>query len=431
MAAGTARRRTTSEARWLVANPQVLSDELRRWIRRARPKQLPPTEPHRRWVVRAGRRWGKTLVGANWCRLLVETGATDLLAIGPTYTHVASVMVKTLMDELGDDAVHRGAIDAPNIQWRGATIHLRSATAIDRCRGLGVNGVWADEVDFWKCEKMTALEAIIDVLEPLCSKPPAQFVFTSTPRRGGPVAKLCDMKGSIVTVGHTRENEANLAPGAIEAMVDAFGGSWRERQELGGEIIGDLPGAIVTRGMIEAHRVTSAPTLRRVAVGVDPSGGEAEQGIVIAGIDHRKHVYVLADRTCKLSPDGWGRRVVQSAAEFEADRIVAEANYGGAMVESTIRTVAPSCGLKLVNATRGKHVRFEPVGALYEQGRIHHVGSMPELEDEVTLFTADGYEGTDSPNRADALVWAVTELALASRGPGPAELYGRGGELVS
>ena len=408
-------------------HPDLIRRELKclapgSWERRARPKQLPPVGTWRRWIVRAGRRWGKTLTGAQWVRGLIESGVLEILAIGPTWTHVHDVMVPMLRAVIGPDAIYRASVDAPSIRWHGALIHLRTGQAIDRCRGLGVGGVWADEVDYWKPEGISLRDGILMVLEPLCSLAPAQLLFTSTPRRHGVVAQLCEMPGSVVTVGHTSENEPNLAPGVLEALVHAFGGSWKERQELGGEIILDLPGALVTHAMLEASRVERATELRRIVVGVDPSGGADAQGIVVAGLSHLGHIYVLADRTCKLTPDGWGRRVVDSFDAFDADRVVAERNYGGDMVESTLRTVRRDLPIRMVTATRGKHVRFEPVAALFEQSRLHIVGSMAELEDEVTAFTPDGYQGQGSPNRADALVWAVLEL-VGQRGLGWADLY--------
>lgn len=425
MAEGTA---PLTDLRRFLDHPEILARERKglapgSWQRRARPKQLPPAGDWRRWVIRAGRRWGKTLTGAQWLKMLMEGGVTQLLAIGPTWTHVHDVMVPMLLEVLGKDAVYRGSVDAPSIRLGEALIHLRTGQTIDRCRGLGVGSVWADEVDYWKPEGMPLLDGILMVLEPLCSLPPARLLFTSTPRRYGVVAQLCEMPGSVVTVGHTRENADNLASGIVEGMQGLYGGSWKERQELGGEIVIDLEGALVTHAMIEAGRVKVAPELRRIVVGVDPSGGTEAQGIVAAGLAPDGHVYILADRTCTLSPDGWGRRAVELYDALGADRVVAERNFGGDMVESTLRTVRANLALRLVTASRGKHVRFEPVGALYEQGRLHHVGSFPELEDEVTAFTPNGYEGNGSPNRADALVWAVLDL-MERNGLSLGDIYG-------
>jgi phage terminase large subunit-like protein len=176
--------------------------------------------------------------------------------------------------------------------------------------------------------------------------------------------------------------------------------------------------------------VETAPDLRRTVVGVDPSGStdHNRQGIVAVGIGTDGHGYVIADRSCSLKPEGWGRRAVETALEFEADRIVVERNYGGDMAEHVIRQAARQMDVvirvRMVNASRAKQVRFEPVCLLYEQGRLHHAGTFPLLETELTAFTVDGYEGDGSPDAADALVWAVTDLMLERRGLTPADLYG-------
>ena len=426
---------TRADLQAILEYPGAIKRELKglapgAWERRARPKQLPPPGSWRRWVIRAGRRWGKTLTGAHWLRLLIERNATELLAIGPTWTHVHDVMVPMLREVLGSDAVYRASVDAPSIRWRNAIVHLRTGQTIDRCRGLGVSGVWADEVDYWKPEGMPLLDGILMVLEPLCSVSPAQLLFTSTPRRHGVVAQLCTMPGTIVTVGHTRENAENLAPGTVEGLISVYGGSWRERQELGGEIIEDVEGALVTHAMLAATRVEIAPPLRRISVGLDPSGGSDQQGIVGAGLGENGHLYVLKDRSCCVSPAAWGLRAVTLYDELGADRIVAERNYGGDMVESTLRTVSKNVPIRMVTASRGKHIRFEPLAALFAQGRAHIVGSMPELEDEITSFTADGYEGNGSPNRADALVWACEDL-IGHGGATPADLYGPTGAFAA
>lgn len=187
-------------------------------------------------------------------------------------------------------------------------------------------------------------------------------------------------------------------PGALWSLSDRIAEDGR-----------DIPG-------IETLRRPGAPPLRRVVIGVDPSGsdgvGGGTQGIVVAALGTDGDAYVLADRSCKLSPDGWAQVVAKAAADYGADRIAAERNYGGAMVESTIRTANRNLPVKLVNASRGKHIRAEPVAALYEQGKVHHVRSFPELEEQMTMTTTAGYQGGGSPDRMDALVWALTELML-------------------
>jgi phage terminase large subunit-like protein len=185
-----------------------------------------------------------------------------------------------------------------------------------------------------------------------------------------------------------------------------------------GEWASEVNGAIWSLEAIDASRVASAPDLQRIVVAVDPSGTKGDGagddiGIVVAGLGYDGRAYVLADRTCQMSPEGWGRRAVEAYHEFEADRIVAERNFGGAMVEHVIRTADRLVAFKEVTASRGKTVRAEPISALYEQGLVSHVGSLPDLEDQMANMTAAGYVGDGSPDRADALVWAMTDLMLA------------------
>lgn len=183
----------------------------------------------------------------------------------------------------------------------------------------------------------------------------------------------------------------------------------------------DLPGALWSRDAFDEHRVAKAPDMQRVVVAIDPSGtaGASDEGdsigIVVAGKGVDGRGYVLADRTCKLSPDGWGRRAVEAYHEFQADRIVAERNFGGAMVEHVIRTIDPDVSYREVTASRGKVARAEPVAALYEQGKISHTGSLPELEDQMCQMGPDGFIGEGSPDRLDSLVWALSDLMLGKR----------------
>lgn len=206
----------------------------------------------------------------------------------------------------------------------------------------------------------------------------------------------------------------------------------RQRQRFyEGKYLSEVPGALWPLDTIERLRVTEAPQLTRIVVAVDPSGSDGtggdSQGIVVAGLGTDGDAYVIADRSCRRSPDGWARQAVNAYHEFGADLIVAEVNFGGAMVENTIRTVDPSVAFKAVTASRGKHVRAEPVAALYENvldpedrviraGRVHHVGTFPELEEQMGMFTTAGYQGAGSPDRCDALVWCLTELMLPEIG---------------
>ncbi len=226
---------------------------------------------------------------------------------------------------------------------------------------------------------------------------------------------------TAVTRGSTFDNASNLSPSFIRQIRKKHEGTRLGRQELFAEMLDDLPGALWTHDSFDDHRVDTLPDMVRIVVAVDPSGtaGATDSGdsvgIVAAGKGVDGRGYVLADRTCKLGPNGWGRRVVETYNEFNADRVVAERNYGGAMVQHVIHTVDRSVSYAEVNASRGKVVRAEPVAALYEQGRVSHVGTLPELEDQLCLIGPEGYIGEGSPDRADALVWALTELMLGNK----------------
>jgi phage terminase large subunit-like protein len=241
-------------------------------------------------------------------------------------------------------------------------------------------------------------------------------VVTTTPKPIRLLRELIKQPDCIVTHGTFYENEQNLAPATARRLRDRYEGSRLGRQELGGELLDDVPGALWQRQQIDLLRVTEAPELIRVVVAIDPamtSGEDADEtGIMVVGRGENGHGYVLRDLSGRFTPQTWAQRALGGYSEYEADRIVAEVNNGGEMVEHTLRTVDSRVPYRAVHATRGKRVRAEPIAALYEQGRMHHVGSFPELEDQMCTFTPDGYDG--SPDRLDAMVWAVTELDLAA-----------------
>lgn len=250
-----------------------------------------------------------------------------------------------------------------------------------------------------------------------------QALITTTPKPIKLLREILKAPTTVVTRSDTKANAANLAPSFLHKIVKKYEGTRLGRQELQAEVLEDMPGALWTRARIDALRVLKQPeNLRRIVVAIDPSGTHgadaaeredaADVGIVVAGIDAKKDLYVLEDLTCNLSPAGWGKVAVDAYHRWKADLILAEKNFGGAMVKHVIRTVDRKCPYKEVTASRGKWVRAEPVAALYEQKRAHHVGSLPHLEDEMCAFGPDGLAAGASPNRVDALVWAATELTL-------------------
>jgi phage terminase large subunit-like protein len=221
-----------------------------------------------------------------------------------------------------------------------------------------------------------------------------------------------------VITGTSFENRANLAPAFFDSILARYAGSRLAEQEIYARVLESTDGAIVNHDMIDKHRVTTdrVPEMVRVLVAVDPavsSGQDSDStGIVVCGLGVDDHVYILDDRTCKMSPEGWTRRVVEAMGKWKADRCIGEINNGGALIEACLRAVDKNISYQSVTASRGKHVRFEPVGSLFEQGRIHMVGQFPSLEDQVVLFTPEGYAGEASPDACDALVWGVTSLVL-------------------
>lgn len=252
-----------------------------------------------------------------------------------------------------------------------------------------------------------------------------RIVVTTTPRPVPLLRNLLSDPGTHVTRGSTFDNITNLPERYIARMRHKYEGTRLGRQELYAELLDDVPNALWTHAMIEQARIARKyrpDSFRRIVIGVDPSGRRGDEdeddvtssiGIVVVGLDDKDVCHVLADRTCQLSPAGWAKRVCSTYDEYAADLVVAEINYGGAMVEHVIRATDNGVAVKVVHASRGKHIRAQPVAALYEQGRVKHVGSFPELEEQMTSMDSMGnYALAGSPDRLDALVWAVTELCL-------------------
>lgn len=256
-----------------------------------------------------------------------------------------------------------------------------------------------------------------------------QVIATTTPKPTPLIRKIVRTPGAMITRGSTFDNADNLPEGTLAHLRERYEGTRLGRQELFAELLEDVQGALWTAEMIDTHRLRSAPELRRVVVAVDPSGTKGDGsgddiGIVVAGRGADDRFYVLEDASCNLSPDGWAKRVAQAFEKWSGDRVIAEKNFGGAMVEAVLRTAAKHLPIRLVTASRGKVVRAEPVAALYEQGKVSHCGEFSELEDQMCSMTGYGYVGEGSPDRADALVWALTELMLGKSQHSTAALVG-------
>jgi phage terminase large subunit-like protein len=385
------------------------------WRFWARQDQLPPSGDWRTWLVLAGRGWGKTRVGAEWVRQSVaEFPLVNIIA--PTADDARDIMVEGESGILAicpDGERPEYLPSKRRLEWpNGARTLIFTADEPDRLRGKQHMRLWADELAAWRYP-----EAWDQAMMGLRLGADPRVVATTTPRPIKSVIELLADPTTVVTRGNTYDNAENLAPAFLDKIIRKYEGTRLGRQELLAELLLDVPGALWTRALLDNNRVSKAPDLERVVVAVDPSGGHDEendeQGIVVAGRGIDARGYVVDDRSCKLSPNGWGRRAVQAYVDNRADRIVYEKNFGGEMVEAVIQTAASAMGVtvatKAVHASRGKVVRAEPIAALDEQGRVSHVGSFPEMEDELCTWTPDsGF----SPNRLDARVWALTELLV-------------------
>jgi phage terminase large subunit-like protein len=314
-----------------------------------------------------------------------------------------------------------------SLTWKnGAQVFGYSAEKPERLRGPQFEAAWCDELAAWHRLRRQSTWDMLNFGLRLGNNP--QCFVSTTPMPVDVIADLIKKSlakhpGYVMTRGSTYANRGNLAASFLDSIVTRYEGTRLGRQELLGELLDDVPGALWTYDMIASGRVTKdvqalVPLMKRIIVSVDPSGAASandenadEIGIVIAGQHQDDSYYVLADRSLRGSPQVWARTAVTAYHEFKADRIVAERNYGGEMVVHTLRGIDPNVPIEVVTASRGKAVRAEPVALLYEQGKVHHVGAHAKLEDQMIKMTAGGYVGDGSPDRLDALVWALSELS--------------------
>jgi phage terminase large subunit-like protein len=399
---------------------RVLNEWWERWAHKG---QFWPKGDWRVWLIRAGRGFGKTRAGAEWVSQMArDVPGARIALIGATLEDARRVMVE------GPSGLLAVAWEGETLEWRasagelvfgsGARALIYSAEAPEKLRGPEHDFAWADELAKWPAGGGDA--AWDNLMMGMRRGAQPRVVVTTTPRPVKLMRRVMALPGVRETRGRTRDN-LHLPRSFVEAMVADYAGTRLGRQELEGEMIDDVPGALWPRALIERQRRTLDVPLLRVVVGVDPPAGTEGDacGIVAVGLGTDRHGYVLADASVAgRSPEGWAAAVAACAARFEAECVVAEKNQGGAMVESVLKAAETGLPIRLVHASRGKSVRAEPVALLYEKGVLWHADVFAALEEEMAgLQAAGGYQGPGrSPDRADALVWAVTELMLGRRG---------------
>ena len=408
-----------------AAERERLRDDWAVW---ARPDQMPPAGDWTTWLLLGGRGAGKTRAGAEWVKALAlgrapfaDAPAGRIALVGETFADVRDVMIEGVSGLL---RIHRRTerpVWKPSLrrlEWpNGAVAQAFSSEDPEALRGPQFDVAWADEIAKWR-----HAEEAWDMLQfglRLGDRP--RQLATTTPCPVPLVKRLVADPACAVARASTRANAFNLAPRFLDVVVGRYRGTRLGRQELDGELIEDRDDALWRRDEIDRLRVDRAPELGRIVVAVDPpatSGPSADAcGIVGAGLSEAGIGHVLADATCRgLRPDAWAARAVALFESLEADALVVEVNQGGEMVETIVRQIAPAVPVRPVRATRGKWLRAEPVAALYAQGRVRHVGSFPELEDELCDFGPEGLSSGRSPDRMDALVWALSTLLLEGRG---------------
>lgn len=399
----------------------------------ALPHQLPPEGWWKSWVILGGRGAGKTRAGAEWVRSVVEgPGPRDrgecarIALVSETLDQAREVMV------FGDSGIIACSPPDRRPQWvatrkqlvwpNGAVAQIYSAHDPEALRGPQFDAAWLDELAKWK--KAGDTWDMLQFALRLGHSP--RQVITTTPRNVPLLRQILDHHSTVTTHAPTEANAANLAQSFLDEVKRRYGGTALGRQELDGLLLDEAEGAFWRQGDLDALRLDIAPGFDRIVVAVDPPvtghKGSDACGIVVVGAvlpedPGQWRAVVLEDASVQgVSPLTWARRAVEVARRYKADRLVAEVNQGGELVESTIRQVDALIPYRAVRATRGKTARAEPVAALYEQEKVHHLRGLGELESQMCRMTRQGYDGKGSPDRVDALVWALTDLMIEPAG---------------
>lgn len=410
---------------------EILTYDWRVW---ARPEQVPPHGNWSTWAVMGGRGMGKTRTGAetlrDWkAKLSAKYGPVRLALVGKEPGDIRRVMIEgesglIAVSPPWDKPEHRPSLR--ELRWPdGSVAFTYSAEEPDSLRGPQHHAAWCDEVSKWKYPQETWDNLQFGLR--LGDDP--RVIATFTPRNIPTIKDILGDKSTVVTRGSLMRNRANLPDKFVARVLERYQGTRLGRQEIQGELLGDTVGSLWTMDLIDKFRcrTVNKNKLVRIVVGIDPGGSHKEDaedvdpelvedlpetGIVAVARDENSHAYVLSDASGNMSPAKWGHRAVKLWEDLKGDLVVGEINNGGDMVDFVCKTAARELGIdvffKPVRASRGKYTRAEPVAALYEQGRVHHVGAFPELEDQMTTWVP----GQKSPDRMDALVWALTELML-------------------
>ena len=388
------------------------------WLETARDKQLQPKLDHYIWLILAGRGWGKTRTGAQDIALYaLRNPNSNCAVVAPTHgdlrrvcfggpSGLISIIPKDCFLKSTDQKGYSSSVAEIRL-FNGSKITGYAAQEPERLRGPQFHRAWCDEIASWRYPE--AFDQLMFGLR-LGNNP--QCVITTTPKPNKLIKDLVKRDDCFVTSGSTFENEANLADSALLMLKEKYDGTNLGRQELYAEIIESYEGALWKPQLIEECRTEEEVDLQQIIVAIDPAvtsnANSDETGIVVVGKDYKNHFYVLEDLSGRHTPEKWGRIAINTFYEWEADRIVAEVNNGGDLVERLIRNYDFNVPYRSVRATRGKILRAEPISALYEQRRVHHVGVFSELESQMCSYTG---ENNTSPDRLDALVWGLTELS--------------------
>ena len=389
------------------------------WLKTARAKQLSPQENHHIWLILAGRGWGKTRTGAQDIAIYALRNPNTISAVvAPTAGDLRRVcfggpsgLISIIPKECYSDNKKQKGYSSSTFEIRlynDSKIIGYAASEPERLRGPQFHRAWCDELAAWRYP-----EAFDQLMFGLRLGDNPQCLITTTPKPTKIIKDLVAREDVAVTSGNTFENEANLADSALQMLKDRYEGTSLGRQELFAEILEDIEGALWNQQLIEEARLhkDTEKELSQIIVAIDPAvtanENSDETGIVVVGKDQNNEYYVLEDLSGRYTADKWGKIAVNAYYDWNADRIVAEVNNGGDLVERLIRNIDPNVPYRSVRATRGKIVRAEPIAALYEQRRVHHIGIYPELETQMCSFTGDI---KTSPDRLDALVWGLSEL---------------------